>query len=66
MLRSSSSHQELSVISDGVLLCGYVIVGRHVIPEVKKVNMAVMYAFTRPLSTYKHFCPIDMLRLYQS
>ena len=38
-------------ISDGILLCGYISMGGHIIPEAEKANRAVMIALARPLST---------------
>jgi hypothetical protein len=54
------------VISDSILLCICISMGRHIIPEVEKVNMAFTCTFARPVSTYKHFCPLGMPRLFQS
>jgi hypothetical protein len=47
MLQSSGT---FSVISDGILLYEYISMGVHIIPELEKVNLAVIGAFERPLS----------------
>jgi len=48
-----------SLISDGILLYGYISMGRHIIPEAEKANMAVMDAFARLLSTsYTFLSPL--------
>ena len=52
MLQSTGT---LCVISDGILLHGYISMGGHIIPEAWKVNMAVMVAFARTLSTSYSF-----------
>jgi len=55
MLWSCSSYQELCAISDGILLCGYISVGGHIIPEAEKVSTAVMDALARPAINFIHF-----------
>jgi hypothetical protein len=39
------------VISDGILLYGYISMGGHTIPEAEKANMSVTVATARLLST---------------
>ena len=48
MLQTTGS---LCVNADGILLYGYIHMGGNIIPNAEKVNMAVMDAFVRPLST---------------
>jgi hypothetical protein len=46
------------VISDGILLFGYISMVGHIIPEREKVNTAVMDALVRPFSTSYTFLSV--------
>jgi hypothetical protein len=42
-------------IYEGILLCGYISMGGHIIPEAEKANTSVTDALARPPINFIHF-----------
>ena len=62
VLQSSGT---LCVISDGILLNGYINMWVHIIPEAEKANTSVMDALATPLSS-SYIFPLCVLKLFQA
>ena len=53
------------MISDGILLNGYINMWVHIIPEAEKANTSVMDALATPLSS-SYIFPLCVLKLFQA
>jgi hypothetical protein len=54
------------MISGSVLLYGHISMGGHNNPEVENLNMLLQMLLQGLYEPYTHFCPLCMLRLFQS